>query len=70
MRTLVLAVDSRIEIQFVHLLEKPMCCRISKRKGQATESNAFVMSIFRSSEGSADHAANDMPTRQHGSCRV
>lgn len=50
-RTLVLAVDRRMEIQFVHLLEKLICCRTSRRKGQAMESKALVISVLTSIEG-------------------
>ena len=44
---LVLAVDSRMEIQFLQRLGKPMCSRTSSKKGQATESKAFAMSTLR-----------------------
>ena len=47
----VLAVESNKEIQLVQCLEKPMCCRTSRRNGQATESNAFAMSTLSSSVG-------------------
>lgn len=45
-KTLVLTVDSKMEIQFVHRRGKPMCSKTSSRKGQAMESNAFAMSTF------------------------
>lgn len=50
-RTLVLAVERRIEIQFAHLRGKPICCNTSSRTGHATESNALAMSTLRSTEG-------------------
>lgn len=45
--TLVLAVDSRIEIQFVQHRGKPMCCSTSNKNGQVMESKAFTMSTLR-----------------------
>jgi len=48
--TLVLAVDSNIEIQLDQRRGKPMCCNISRRNGHATESNAFTMSTLSSTD--------------------
>lgn len=44
--TFVLAVESSMAIQSFHRLGNPMNCNTSRRNGQATESNAFAMSIF------------------------
>ena len=47
----VLAVERIRDIQFIHLLEKPMCLRISNRKHQSTESNAFAISTLKRALG-------------------
>lgn len=46
--TLVLAVDSKMDIQLLQRLRNPMCSKTSSRNGQATESNAFAISTLRS----------------------
>ena len=43
---LMLEEERIMEIQFTHLLEKPMWDNSSKRKGQLSESNALEISIF------------------------
>jgi hypothetical protein len=50
-RILVLPVESRIKIQFIHLRENPICCRRSRIKGQLTKSKAFAKSTLRSKTG-------------------
>ena len=48
--TLVLAVDRRIKVQFVHRRGKRMCYKTSSRNGQATKLKAFAMSTFSNTE--------------------
>lgn len=53
-RMRVLAVDRRIEIQFLHLELNPKCYNNSNKNGQETESNALAISIFRRTHGALD----------------
>jgi hypothetical protein len=66
----VLAVDSKIETQLIHFLEKPMCCSKSSTKGQLTKSNAFALLTLRSNVGQrrACRSMAIMRTTQKLSC--
>jgi hypothetical protein len=52
MRIFVLAVDNKADIQFSHTLRNPTWPRISRRKGQVTESMTLDMSALKRRQGS------------------